>query len=187
MPTPTPAPQTDQNKLDEFDKFDVSLDLLKHIESQVSRTDTKAQFTLTVDALLISSATFFGKGVASSLASSSALTAEKLIAVFSIVMFVSLLISTYLALIVIMPKLAPPNIPFNFFYFSSILKSSEKEFVNRYKNLDKKELENMLLSEIYALSAIVQNKYKGIRRSHYFILVALGCWAVAQGIAVILK
>ena len=180
--------QVEQNKpFDKVDKFTVSLDLLKHIESQVSRTDTKAQFTLTVDALLIGSATFLGKGVANSLINPGAPVEEKIIAVLSILMFVALLVSTYLALIVIMPKLSPPDVQFNIFYFSSILKLSEQEFIARYKNSDHKELENMLLSEIYALAAIVQNKYKGVRRSHYFILLALGCWACAQGMGILLK
>jgi Pycsar effector protein len=178
----------EQDKLfDDVDKFTVSLDLLKHLESQVSRTDTKAQFTLTVDALLIGSATFFGKGVAHSLLSAGTPIEENIIAVLSIIMFAALLVSTYLALIVIMPKLSPPDIQFNIFYFSSILKLSEQDFITRYKNTDHKELENMLLSEIYAMAEIVQNKYKGIRKSHLFILVALGCWAFAQGIEILLK
>lgn len=147
--------------------LDLGLELLHHVENQLARADAKAQYTLIVDALLL-------VGVAFTTAPASGVAHRVAMLLAAAALFISILF----CLAVVMPKLNPPK-EVNLFYFSSILTLSEADFMARFRALQAPEVETMLLSELYVLSAITQGKFLKIRRSHLALYVGLGLWALA--------
>lgn len=147
--------------------LDLGLELLHHVENQLARADAKAQYTLIVDALLLI-------GVAFTTAPVSGAAQRIAMLLAAAAFFVSILF----CLAVVMPKLNPPS-TLNLFYFSSILTLSEADFMTRFRTLQMPEVETMLLSELYVLSAITQGKFLKIRRSHLALYLGLGLWALA--------
>ncbi len=150
------------------ERFELGLELLHHVENQLARADNKAQYTLIVDALLL-------VGVALTTSA----TARPLHLALMGLAAAALLLSIFFCLSVVMPKLNPPGVQVNLFYFSSILTLSEADFAARFRALTPPEVESMLLSELYVLSAITQGKFLKIRRSHLALYVGLGLWALA--------
>ncbi len=148
-------------------RFALGLELLHHVENQLLRADNKAQYTLVVDALLL-----VGVALTTSPSGSPAHVMLMMLAA------AALLASIFFCLAVVMPKLNPPA-AVNLFYFSSILTLSEEDFVARFRALQAPDVEAMLLSELYVLSAITQGKFLKIRRSHLALYVGLGLWAIA--------
>lgn len=178
------------------DGLKLGITLLRHIEGQLSRADTKAQFTLTVDAILMASTTLLGKSIViNSITYTTAPSINQLIAVLSILMFTSLLISTVFALLAVMPRLTPASrVPNNLFYFGTIvqegekkIQESEKKFIEQFTKQSPEEIRQMVLSEVHGLARIARDKFKWIRMSHYLLFVALVFWAGMQVLAIFTK
>lgn len=178
------ASQTDkkENETQEFGSM-----LLKHMEGQLNRADSKAQFTLTVDALLLASTTLFGKGIAITILDAASPMIARLAGIFSILMFVALLISTIYAILAVIPKLAPPGKVNNLYYYGTILNYKERDFLHAVRKQHPREMNDMLLSEVYALSSIAQQKFLIVRRSYQCLCVAVGFWLIAQGMTAFLR
>jgi len=166
---------------------ELGLTLLAHIEGQLNRADSKAQFTLTANTLLIASATLLNNGVASTVLDYSAPLLSRVAGVSAILMFITLLFSTFYSLLAVMPKLTLPAKDRNVFFFGAILRTDEKTFIERIRKTEAKEFDDMVLSETYALAGIAQQKFLHIKRSHHFLIVAMVLWAVMQLLIMIQK
>ncbi len=149
-------------------RWEWGLELLHHVEQQLARADNKAQYTLVVDALLLVGLLLLAPA-----------GGRPLLQLLVFLATAALLVSIVFCLSVVMPKLNPPGLQVNLFYFSSILTVSEAEFASRFRALTPEEVESMLLSELYVLSAITQGKFLKIRRSHMALYLGLGLWALA--------
>lgn len=166
----------------EHDAIDLGLALLQHIEGQINRADIKAELTLAIDALLVTSTIFLNDGMLLNSAwDRTGFSIDHLIATFSVLMFVSLFVSTYCAMLATIPKLtSPAQVSHNLFYFGSIASADEQEFIASFSEKQPEEVRVLMLSEIHALSSIAQRKFIRIRLSHLLLFFALAFWGIAQ-------
>lgn len=164
------------------DKLELGISILQHVEGQLNRADSKAQFTLTLDALLIASSAFLGTGAKGEVVGLSATTFSSLIVpVLGIAMFVTLLISTIYALLAVIPRFTPKTMANNnIFYFGNIAQQKRDDFAEHYISQSYREIEKMLMSEIHDLSGIAKQKFSLIRISYIFLFLALGFWSILQ-------
>ncbi len=179
LPVELPIEETKKNKLD-FDEYSLGLNLMQHIEGQLERADNKAQFTLTIEALLLASSTIWGSTVNQSLTTSSMSFWDIFTLALSLLILITLVASLVAAMLAVMPKLTSPNKVNNIFYFGSITQDTESAFTELIKKHTGEEITSMLFSEIYALSEIAKRKYELIKRSYLFLFFAIGLWTVTQ-------
>lgn len=171
--------ESKENEAD-FDEYSLGLNLMQHIEGQLERADNKAQFTLTIEALLLASSTIWGSTVNQSQTIRSTAFLDNFILILSVLILIILAISTIFAMLAVMPKLASPNKVNNIFYFGSITQDEENSFTDLIKKYTDEEITTMLFSEIYALSEIAKRKYELIQRSYYLLFFAIGLWTLTQ-------
>ena len=171
------------------DRLELGISILQHVEGQLNRADSKAQFTFTLDTLLIASSAFLGLGAIENAARINApIFSHRMVAALGIVMFVTLLISTVYALLAVIPRFTSSNkANKNIFYFGNIVQQQRKDFVDNYLDLSNQEVERMLMSEIYDLSGIAKQKFALIRISHVFLFFSLGFWAIIQMIILLIR
>jgi len=169
------------------DQLELGISILQHVESQLNRADSKAQFTFTLDTLLIASSAFFGQGVTSNAALSSTGPFLYLVATLSAAVFFALFISTIYALLAVIPRLTPKkNARNNIFYFGNIVQLKREDFVEDYLDKSQGEIQKMLMSEVYDLSIIAERKFSLVRVSHIFLFISLGFWSILQTILVLI-
>lgn len=156
----------EENEAD-FDEYSLGLNLMQHIEGQLERADNKAQFTLTIEALLLASSTIWGSTVNQSPAIRSTTFLDNFILILSVLILIVLAISTIFAMLAVMPKLASPNKVNNIFYFGSITQAEENTFTDLIKKYTDEEITAMLFSEIYALSEIAKRKNDALMTRYY--------------------
>lgn len=166
---------------------ELGLTLLAHIEGQLNRADSKAQFTLTVNTLLLASTALVNEGIATTVLDTSASALPRLAGVSAILMFITLLVSTIYSLLAVMPKLTLPAKDRNVFFFGAIVQMSEKTFFERIRKTETKEFDEMVLSETYTLAGIATQKFLRIKYSHQLLLVAVIFWSVMQLLIMIQK
>lgn len=171
------------------DKLELGISILQHVEGQLNRADSKAQFTLTLDALLIASSAFLGSGATGDVARLSADTfSNRIIALFGIAMFITLLISTVYALLAVIPRFTSQNrTNNNIFYFGNIVQQEKKDFAEQYVNQSYHEIEKMLMSEIHDLAGIAKQKFILVRSSYIFLFFSLGFWSILQMIILLTR
>ena len=169
------------------DPLELGISILQHVESQLNRADSKAQFTFTLDTLLIASSAFFGQGVPGNAALSRTMPFLYLVAALSASVFFALFISTVYALLAVIPRLTPKmNARNNIFYFGNIVQLKRGDFVEDYFDKSQVEIQKMLMSEVYDLSIIAERKFSLVRVSHIFLFISLGFWSILQTILVLM-
>jgi hypothetical protein len=167
----------------------LGISILQHVEGQLNRADSKAQFTFSLDTLLIASSAFLGLGAIDNVARINAPTfSHRMVVVLGIAMFVTLLISTVYALLAVIPRFTPSNrATSNIFYFGNIMQQQRRDFAEQYLSLSNQEIERMLMSEIHDLSRIAKQKFALIRISYVFLFFSLGLWAFIQMIILLIR
>ena len=170
-------------------RLELGISILQHVEGQLNRADTKAQFTFSLDTLLIASSAFLGLGAIDNAARINApISSHRMVAVLGIAMFVTLLVSTVYALLAVIPRFTPSNrANRNIFYFGNIVQQRRSDFAEQYLSLSNREIERMLMSEIHDLSGIAKQKFALIRTSHIFLFFSLGLWAIIQVIILLIR
>lgn len=169
--------------------IELGLILLEHLESQLNRSDSKAQFTLAANTiiLMVSSISINlaeHNGIACAVFDTSESISVRLSSALFVLLYFSLLHSTIFALSAVMPKFSFPSKNDNVFYFGSIIGTNESVFIQKIKNMSQEELDEMLLSEIYVLASLAQVKFLKIKKSHRWLLIALAAWATMQGLII---
>jgi hypothetical protein len=170
-------------------RLELGISILQHVEGQLNRADSKAQFTFSLDTLLIASSAFLGLGAIDNVARINApIFSHRMVAVLGIAMFVTLLVSTVYALLAVIPRFTPSNrANRNIFYFGNIVQQQRRDFAEQYLSLSNQEIERMLMSEIHDLSGIAKQKFALIRTSHIFLFFSLGLWAIIQLIILLIR
>ncbi len=153
--------------------------LFDHITTQINRADTKAGLILAADTLFATTIAALNHGVVLNLFDPAASFSNRLIALGTILMFVALLVSAFLALIVTRPVL-PIGKGNNLFYFGQIARLKEQEFMTRFGCQSPNEIRVALLGDIHEQARIASDKFVRARTSLDFLLVALTLWAVLQ-------
>jgi hypothetical protein len=119
---------------------ELGLTLLAHIEGQLNRADSKAQFTLTANTLLIASATLLNDGIAATILDRSASILSRAAGISAILMFITLLLSTIYSLLAVMPKLALPAKDRNVFFSAPLCGQMKKRLLKELKRQKPKSL-----------------------------------------------
>lgn len=171
------------------DKLELGISILQHVEGQLNRADSKAQFTLTLDALLIASSAFLGTGATGDVARLGATSfSNRIVPVLGIAMFVTLLISTIYALLAVIPRFTLKTMANNnIFYFGNIAQQKREDFAEHYVSQPYREIEKMLMSEIHDLAGIAKQKFSLIRISYIFLFLALGFWSILQMVSLLTR
>lgn len=153
--------------------------LFEHLGSQIALADHKAHLTVAADAILVASIASLDKGIALSLLDNAAPVISRLASFSTILMFVSLLLSLYYALMVAKPILMLPRRE-TLFYFGNIQQWSEKEFIDKFLSQPRHEISGSILALVYAQARIANRKFVGVRQSINFLIAALILWALVQ-------
>lgn len=156
-----------------------SSSLFDHIEGQINLADTKAQLMLAADALLALAFAPLIKGTAIRLLTNSTPVLDRLVALFTIAMFLALVCSFYCALLVVRPYLRSSQHT-SFMYFGQIAQASEKDFIETFLTQSLDQLKESVLTEVHAKARIARRKFIRIRHSVNFLIVALVLWTVVQ-------
>jgi hypothetical protein len=155
--------------------------LLDHIEHQIRSTDTKAGFIATANAFLVNSlaalvtAPFAGGPAGSPAHLTGAI--GTLVTLLTVVAFLALIGSTLLALLVIRPRLNPPERG-SLLFFESIGAMKEDEFISEFRRQEPEETHNSVLAEVHAKSKIACDKYAEIKWSINCLFAGLILWAL---------
>lgn len=166
--------------LDEQDLRELAVLLFEHIEHQINFADTKAQLTLTANALLAAGMAIFDRGCASALLDSSAPLIARLTGLLIVLMVGMLALSIYYALLAARPDLTPPSQSKNLFFFGHITRLGESDFRQAFAKQTAEEVHASILSQVHVKSRIAQRKFMRVWHSLNFLVGAFVLWAAAQ-------
>ncbi len=175
MPTTMPE-QLDEND----DVRDLAAMLFEHIETQINRADTKAGLILAADTLFATTVAALSKGVVLNLFDSALPILNRVAALFAILMFVALLASAFSALMVARPVLRVRDGGNTPFYFGHIVRLSHQDFYDKFCCQSPEQMRESILTEVYAIARIANQKFVRVRTSLDFLIGALSLWAVIQ-------
>src|SRR5450631_3373743 len=141
--------------------------LFQQIEGQLILSDIKAYLTILSDTLLIILLTFVEtQNLHSALHSATALP-QRLSSLCVLLVFLSLLCSSFYALRTLLPTLQDRD-RITLMYFGHIAELPHDKFVTNFQNQPVRELKESLLSEIYAKARIARRKLSFSTRSISF-------------------
>ncbi|MBN1313337.1 MAG: hypothetical protein JXB30_18165 [Anaerolineae bacterium] len=163
-----------------YDLGDLTVQLFEHMQGQINFADTKAQLTLAADALLAAAITPLSQEVMAGLLGSSVSPLSRITGLLGVGMFVALLVSVYFSLVVARPVLHVFGASSSLFYFGNIIQHSEADFIKAFLSLTDDEIRAALLVQVYARSKIVWRKFRAIRHSLSFLVIALVLWIATQ-------
>jgi hypothetical protein len=151
---------------------DLAVSLFAHVEDQINRTDIKAQVILAADAILLG---WFGTQQPTSIrAILTGHTAASglMSAVLTALVFVGLILSLTCGLLVIWPRVgvSPDS---SLVYFGSIARRDESDYVAGFLRQSRLDLIQSVLAGVHAKARVADHKFRWVRRSVAFLLVAL--------------
>ena len=156
-------------------------------DEQINLADTKAQLIIAADTLLAASTAFFlKKDVYLTFFEQGTSLLNRFAAIVSFLLFISLVISLFFALLTARPILILPEQRRSLFYFGHIAGLSEKRFTSEFLSQTSTEIKESMLAQAYAKAVIATRKFGRVRRSMDFLILALFLWAVFQLVVVIL-
>jgi hypothetical protein len=153
--------------------------LFDHIEGQLARADNKAQLVLAADTLLAAALTLSGGGIGK-IFTAGMTFGETASGLIGVLLFLSLIVSIFFAILASKPILKAPNQERNLFFFGHIAACEPDEFVTHFLNQTGDDMREALLGQVYVKSKIASYKFAWVRRSTNFLIVALALWAISQ-------
>ncbi len=153
--------------------------LFDHIEGQLARADNKAQLILAADTLLAAALTLSGGGIGKMF--NAGMTAGEVVSnSVSVLLFLSLIVSIFFAILASKPILKTPSQERNLFFFGHITDCKPDEFAAQFLNQSEDDIREALLGQVYTKSLIASYKFKRVGRSTNFLIIALALWAISQ-------
>lgn len=174
------ASETGTQAPDVVDTTQLATQLFEHVQGQINFADTKAQLTLAADALLAAVVAPQGRSLLGGLLDGSAPPLTRIAALLGLLMFASVLLSVYFALVVARPMLRVGGARPSLFYFGTIVQHSEEEFIKAFVSQSSEDVRLALLAQVHARAKIAWRKFTAIQRSLDFLVAALVLWTVAQ-------
>jgi len=156
--------------------------LFTYMEDQIRFADSKAQglLLLATSALVAVAITgALNKGTGIALIDSSETLFSRVSALFSILMFASLIVAIYCAVLTLRPWPSVPGIE-TLLYFDRISRLSLESFIQQFVQQTRSEIHISLLSAIHTKSQIADWKFYQVRLGLNFLLVAMVLWGAAQ-------
>ncbi len=143
------------------------------MDSLIRQADTKAQIALGVDTVLLATTTPLIAGLGGRLLDVNAAFSQRVGALLSLLVIVTLLISVYFALATASPRIKITQNLFSPFFFGSIAALDQSTFVQQFLGLSIQDVKISVLKEIHAKSQIVQAKFTAAQWSVRFLLVSV--------------
>ncbi|MBN1122728.1 MAG: hypothetical protein JXJ17_16745 [Anaerolineae bacterium] len=159
--------------------------LFDHIEGQLSRADNKAQLILAADTFLAAALTLSGGGIRAIFGAGMTL-GETLSNIAGVLLFLSLIISIFFAVLASKPILKAPQQERNLFFFGHITDCNPDEFTDQFLNQSEDDIREALLGQVYTKSLIASYKFKRVGRSTNFLIIALALWAISQVVLLVI-
>ena len=180
MPQKKPAPLPEE-KATEFAQA-----LFEHIEGQIHFGDTKAQLTIGVNAVLMGSFAVLSKSLILALFSPLSSGLERVIAIVTILLFISISTSVLFALNAAQPVMdmmrrkSEKKAKQNLFFFGSIQALPPEEFIGQFSKQTLASANEAMLAQVHAKARIAQRKFNNTRRSIMFLYLSLFLWVTIQ-------
>jgi hypothetical protein len=153
-----------------------------HMEDQIRFADSKAQglLLLATSALVAVAITgALNKGTGITLIDSEAHLLARISALFIILMFASLIVAIYCAVLTLRPWPSVPRVE-ALLYFDGISSMKLDEFIQKFTNQTRNDINISLLSAIHTKAEIADWKFYQVRLGLNFLLVAMILWGAAQ-------
>jgi hypothetical protein len=151
---------------------EVAMSLFRHVEDQINRSDTKAQVVLAADAILLG---WFGMQPPTTLPAMLAghvAVGGQASVLCSVLVFVSLFLSVACGLAVIWPR-SSPSPDSSLVYFGAIARRNESDYVAAFLAQSQRDLAQGLLAGVHAKARVANHKFRWVRLSVAFLLLAL--------------
>jgi hypothetical protein len=178
--TPTP------NTLPKEDTLKLATLLFEHTEGQIKAADSKAWLTVAANTLLANLFKDINRGMVYTLLHPPS-PLHWGAALFTLLMFGSILGSVLFALLVVKPSLASPGSG-NLFFFGNIQRQPSRDaFITAFQNQRPEDISAALLAQVYSKAKIAYRKFNALTISLYFFFATLGFWAVAQLLSTAIK
>lgn len=155
--------------------------LYHHIQQQIELADTKSEFILAANAILAATVTSLYRGMATQIFNNQFPLANRPASLLGLLMFLTLIISFYYALMVARPKLKVPlREEENLYFFGGIQLYTGEEFAKKFLALQKEQIAPGILKQTYTISHIAYMKFMRIRKSIDFLIAALALWGLSH-------
>jgi len=166
-------------------KLELARQLFVSLESQIMLADRKVQAVFGLNAFLVAALSLQNQQSLASILKSGLTLSIVVDLLFKAAFLACVSIATWSAV-----KALSPRVPRNkknpigqkrsLFFFNDIKAQTMKEFSSAFLELTNEEALRELLASSYSISGILQTKYRMLKRSVFFISVALFVWILLQ-------
>lgn len=166
-------------------KLELARQLFVSLESQILLADRKVQAVFGLNAFLVAALSLQNQRSLQSILSAG-LTVNVVLDLFLKISFlICVSIATWSAVGALTPRVRQKvttsgQQKSSLFFFNDIKAQTFREFSSAFRKLTHEEALEELLGSAYALSGILQIKYKMLKRSIFFISLALLVWILLQ-------
>lgn len=150
------------------------------IEAQITRADTKAGLVVAADSVFATALFLASRGWLLHLFDPAATLPLRAIALIMILIFGALLFSTLYALAATRPALKVRDDVGTLFMFTRIAQLDHGTYLDHFAAQGTAELRRALLTEVHNTAQIATRKFKRVRYSIDFLIIAVVLWVVLQ-------
>jgi hypothetical protein len=166
-------------------KLELARQLFVSLESQIMLADRKVQAVFGLNAFLVAALSLQNQQSLGTILKSSLSVSIVLDLLLKAFFLACVSIATWSAVKALSPRARrtrdnPPGQKRSLFFFNDIKAQSMKDFSSAFLELTNEEAIRELLASAYSISGILQTKYRMLKRSVFFISVALFVWILLQ-------
>ncbi len=149
------------------------------IEAQITRADTKAGLVVAADSFFITLTIFLTRrGAILTLFDPAALPVERVLSVLYILVFAAVFCSMFYGLLATRPALTKKGTGGTLFFFGRIAQHEHGEFQDIFAKQSLADHRTSLLTEVHNTARIASSKFKRVRYSIDFLILALVLWGL---------
>lgn len=149
------------------------------IEAQITRADTKAGLVVAADSFFITLGIFFTRrGAILMVFDSGVPPVERILSILYMLVFAAVFCSMFYGLLATRPALTKRGSGGTLFFFGRIAQHEHGEFLDIFSKQSLADHRVSLLTEVHNTARIASVKFKRVRYSIDFLILALVLWAV---------
>lgn len=153
--------------------------LFNLIEAQITRADTKAGLVVAADSFFITLGIFFTRrGAILMVFDSGVPPVERILSILYMLVFAAVFCSMFYGLLATRPALTKRGSGGTLFFFGRIAQHEHGEFLDIFSKQSLADHRVSLLTEVHNTARIASVKFKRVRYSIDFLILALVLWAV---------
>lgn len=174
--------EADSSKLNDVRHYPIDFSRLLAVQymaldTTIRHADMKAQLILGMDAILITAATNTSFLQLLDTFASTWQRGGSAVQAGQLGVLACLMMSVAFALMTIFPRFRRSPISGQRYFFRQIADMSEEDFVEHYMHATMDEVKASVIAQIHAKSSIANCKFSHIRRSIFFLALALSLWS----------